>query len=98
MATITKSELTGAKLRASQEDAKIILAALEADGSLEVVDDPEPEEPEAVLDEEGNPVEDTEGNPVLEAPEPTPLGDSVQIEVENVPEEEAEGETEEETA
>ena len=49
MAEITKS---GVAALGSQEDLKNVKAALEADGSLEVVDDPEPEE-----DEEGNVVQ-----------------------------------------
>jgi hypothetical protein len=90
MATLTQSEFNLAKLRSSQEDQKRIYAALEADGSLEIIDDPEPPEPEPLLDAEGNPVEDAEGNPVLQAPEPVASGEAVQIEVDNVPEEEAE--------
>jgi len=51
MAEITKS---GVAALGSQEDLKNIKHALEADGSISVVDDPEPEE-----DEEGNPIQAT---------------------------------------
>ena len=88
MATITQSEFDLARIRGSQEDYKRVLAALEADGSLEVVDDPAPPEPEPVLDEEGNHVEDEEGNPVLQAPEAAPASEAVVIDVDNAPEEE----------
>lgn len=96
MATLTQSEFDHAKLRGSQEDYKRILAAIDADGSLTVVEDEAPPEPEPQLDEEGNEVQDAEGNTVMQAPEPVAVGDAVQIEVENVEEEEAEAEAEEE--
>lgn len=88
MATVTQSQFDQAWLRRSQEDHKLILEALAADGSIEIVDDPEPEEPKAVEDEEGNPVLDAEGNEVLEAPEGPPVTEAILIEVDNVPEEE----------
>ena len=90
MATITQSEFDHAKLRKSQEDHERILAALDADGSLEVVADPgDPGEPTPELDEEGNEVLDDEGNVVMQAPEQVAVGPAVEIEVENLSEEEA---------
>jgi len=82
VAEITKSELASAQLRGSQEDYQVFLHALAADGSLDVVDDPEQPEPEPVLDSEGNEVEDSEGNVVLQAPEPVLVSPVVQITVE----------------
>jgi len=100
VAEITKSELASAQLRGSQEDYQVFLHALAADGSLDVVDDPEQPEPEPVLDSEGNEVEDSEGNVVLQAPEPVLVSPVVQITV--VADEEAaaaaEAEAEEEAA
>lgn len=95
MATLTQSEFDHAKLRGSQEDYKRILAAIDADGSLTVVEDEAPPEPEPQLDEAGEPVLDGEGEPVMLAPEQLPVGEAVQIEVENVEEEEAEEEADE---
>lgn len=89
MATLTQSEFDHAKLRGSQEDYKRILNAIDADGALTIVPDPDaPTDPAPQLDAEGNEVLDSEGNVVLEAPEQLPVGEVVQIEVENVPEEE----------
>jgi hypothetical protein len=51
VAEITQSELKLATGRRSAEDAARILDALQIDGSIEVVDDPEPE-----VDEDGIPV------------------------------------------
>ena len=88
MATLKQSEFDLARIRTSQEDQKRIYEALEADGSLEIVADEAPPDPEPVLDEEGNPVQDAEGNPVLEAPQPVAASAVVEIEIDNVPEEE----------
>jgi len=75
MAEITKS---GVAALGSQEDLKNVKAALEADGSLNVVDDPEPES--AGEDEEGN---------ELPPAQPSAAAGAVEIKVENVAEEEA---------
>jgi len=83
MAEITKS---GVANLGSQEDLKNVKAALEADGSLNVVDDPEPET-ETVVNEEG----EEEEIPVQAGATTGP----VEITVENV-EEPAEEEEEEE--
>jgi hypothetical protein len=91
VATLTQSEFDHAKLRGSQEDYKRILNAIDADGTLTVVPDPDsPTDPAPQLDEAGEEVKDSEGNVVLQAPEQLPVGDAVVIEVENVEEEEAE--------
>jgi hypothetical protein len=88
MAEVTQSEVSFARIRGSQEDAKRILAALDADKSITVVPDDPPEEPEALLDDEGNEVKDEEGNVVLQAPEAVSPSPVIEIEVENEEEEE----------
>lgn len=59
MAEITKSELKLATGRRSAEDAARILDALQIDGSVEVVDDPDP-----VLDDDGVPVTVTQATTI----------------------------------
>jgi uncharacterized membrane protein YcaP (DUF421 family) len=81
MATITKGELALAKARGSQQDAQILLAALEADGDITVVDDPEVEFEQ-----------DEEGEDIVE--QQIAVASVVQIEVESVEEEEEEEEEE----
>jgi hypothetical protein len=77
VAEVTKSELALAKARASQQDAALIIAALEADGNITVVDDPEAE---VEVDEETG-----EENIVV-----APKSDFIQISVESEEEEEEE--------
>jgi hypothetical protein len=77
MAEVTKSELALARQRASQQDAALIIAALEADGNITVVDDPETE---VEIDEETG-----EENVVV-----APRSDFIQISVEAEEEEEEE--------
>jgi len=75
MAEITKS---GVANLGSQQDIANVKAALEADGELVVVDDPEPE----------SAGEDEEGNELPPAQPGAPAG-AVEIKVANVAEEEA---------
>ena len=71
MAEITKS---GVANLGSQEDIKNVKAALEADGSLNVVDDPEPET-ETVVNEEGEEEE--------QVVQPTSAAGAVEIKIDN---------------
>lgn len=76
MAEVTQSQFDLAFIRRSQEDHKLILNALQADGVLTIVDDP-PEEAG------GGDGEDGEGEQVVAVPSA-----AIEITVENVPEEE----------
>ena len=71
MAEITKS---GVANLGSQEDIKNVKAALEADGELKVVDDPEPET-ETVVNEEGEEEE--------QVVQPTSAAGAVEIKIDN---------------
>jgi len=73
MATILRSQLDKAALRRSSDDLARIVEALRADGSLTVEDDPEPEQPDPQLDENGEEMKDSEGNVILQAPQARPL-------------------------
>ena len=88
MATVTREQFDLAFIRRSQEDHKLILNALEADGTLTVMEGDEIIDPPALLDAEGNEVKDADGNTVLEAPAPQVASDAIEIEVENTDEEE----------
>jgi hypothetical protein len=82
MATITKQELENLRMRGSQEDHKQIINALQIDGSLEVVDDPDPPEPEPQLDEEGNELKNQEGDVLYHETPRVPVPPVVEMEIE----------------
>lgn len=86
MATLTQSQFDFAYIRRSEEDFKRIMDAVRADGSLTIEPDAPVEDPEPLLDAEGNEVKDEDGNTVMQ-PVSVDIPTDLDIAIDNMPEE-----------